>query len=83
MKPSSKYGRAQFYAPYKLIGNQKIDTFWFNILVLWFVTFVLYIALYFNLLQKIVLYLENLQVSISERRQMNLSEDFYDMPDLN
>jgi ABC-type multidrug transport system ATPase subunit len=82
MKPISKYGRAQFYAPYKQVGNLPIDTFWFNILVLWFVTLVLYITLYFNLLQKIVMYLENLQISISERRQKKLSRDFYDMPDM-
>jgi hypothetical protein len=56
MRPLSNYGRAQFYAPYKLIGNKEIDTLWFNILVLWFVAVVLYISLYFNLLQKIVTY---------------------------
>ena len=67
MKPVSKYGRAQFYAPYKQIGNTTIDTFWFNILVLWFVTLVLYIALYYNLLQKAVTYFENLQFAKSDR----------------
>lgn len=61
MKPVSKYGRAQFYAPYKQIGNIQIDTFWFNLLVLWFVTLGLYVALYFKLLQKIVTYFENLR----------------------
>jgi hypothetical protein len=56
MRPLSNYGRAQFYAPYKLIGNKEIDTLWFNIMVLWFVAVILYISLYFNLLQKIVTY---------------------------
>ena len=37
MRPVSKYGRAHFYAPYKKIGNITIDTFWFNIIVLWIV----------------------------------------------
>lgn len=54
MKPLSKYGRAQFYAPYKMIGNLKIDTFWFNLIVLWLVTLGLYIALYYNILQKAI-----------------------------
>ena len=35
MKPISKYGRTQFFASYKQLGNIKIDTFWFNITVLW------------------------------------------------
>ena len=61
MNPVSKYGRAHFYAPYKQIGNIQIDTFWFNLSVLWFVTFLLYLALYFNLLQKLVTYFEKLK----------------------
>jgi hypothetical protein len=52
MRPLSNYGRSHFYAPYKKIGNIAIDTFWFNIIVLWLVTLCLYIALYYNLLQK-------------------------------
>jgi ABC transport system ATP-binding/permease protein len=54
MKPISKYGRSHFYAPYKQIGNTKIDTFWFNLLVLWIETLILYITLYYNLLQKLL-----------------------------
>ncbi|MEI6047510.1 MAG: ATP-binding cassette domain-containing protein [Bacteroidota bacterium] len=68
MKPLSKYGRAQFYAPYKQVGNLKIDTFWFNEIVLWVVTLFLYTALYFNVLQKIVTYSENLRFAKSDRQ---------------
>lgn len=68
MKASSKYGRAHFYAPSKMIGNKEIDTFLFNLLVLWFVTLVLYITLYFNLLQKIVTYFENLQFAKTDKQ---------------
>ncbi len=65
-KGTSKFGRAQFYAPYKLIGNVEIDTFWFNILTIWFVGLLLYGALYFNLLQKIINWFENLRLPTSE-----------------
>ncbi len=51
-KPVSKNGRAQFYAPYKQVGNARIDTLLFNITVLWIVSLLLYIALYYKLLQK-------------------------------
>jgi len=54
MKPVSKNGRAHFYAPYKKIGNTAIDTFWFNIGVLWLVSLILYVALYFRLMKKII-----------------------------
>lgn len=54
MVPVSTTGRAQFYAPFKQLGNKTIDTFWFNTTVLWLVTFLLYIALYFKLLRRVV-----------------------------
>ncbi len=61
MKPYSKYGRAHFYAPYKLIGNLKTDTFWFNIFILWFATLFLYIVLYYNGMRKALGLFENLR----------------------
>jgi ABC-type multidrug transport system ATPase subunit len=54
MKPVSGNGRAHFYAPYKKIGNTVINTLWFNIIVLWLVSLILYITLYFKLLKKAV-----------------------------
>jgi hypothetical protein len=54
MIPTSKNGRTHFYAPYKQVGSLKIDTYWFNLIILWLVSLLLYIALYYNLLQKIV-----------------------------
>jgi ABC-type multidrug transport system ATPase subunit len=67
MKPLSNYGRAHLYAPYKLIGNIKIDTFWFDLLVLWIVSALLYIVLYFNFLQKLAPLFERLRFSESDR----------------
>jgi ABC-type multidrug transport system ATPase subunit len=66
MKPVSKYGRAHLYAPYKLIGDIKIDTFWFDLLVLWIVTALLYLVLYYNLLQKLAQYSEKLKLKEPE-----------------
>ena len=67
MKPVSKLGRAHFYAPYKQIGDIKIDTYWFNIMVLWIVTLVLYIALYYNLLEKLITLFSNLGLKETEK----------------
>jgi hypothetical protein len=53
MKPVSGNGRAHFYAPYKKIGDSQIETFLFNILVLWFVSLILYLVLYFKVLNRI------------------------------
>jgi hypothetical protein len=70
MKPTSKYGRAQFYAPYKQIGNAKIDTYWFDLMVLWIVTLVLYVCLYYNVLEKLIVSLTNLRIKEPGRNRI-------------
>jgi len=67
MKPDSKYGRAHFYAPYKQIGSIKIDTFWFNLLIMWIVALFMYILLYFNGLLNIFKYIGYLMGAPSKR----------------
>ena len=44
-EPESRVGRAHFYAPFKQIGSLQIDTFWFNILVMWIMCGALYVLL--------------------------------------
>ena len=44
-EPESRIGRAHFYAPFKQIGSLQIDTFWFNILVMWIMCGALYVLL--------------------------------------
>ena len=44
--------RAQFFAPVKHFAGIYIDTFYFNLLVIWLMSFMLYIALYFEWLKK-------------------------------
>jgi ABC-type multidrug transport system ATPase subunit len=45
---------AQFYMPSKHFLSMNIDTFFFNLGVIWSMTFVLAIALYFELLRKVI-----------------------------
>jgi len=54
MKPVARNGRAHFYAPYKQAASLRIDTFRFNIFVLWIAAIILYIALYYKIIQKAV-----------------------------
>lgn len=53
-KSTSRFGRSHFYAPSKRLGSWEIDTYSFNLFVIWVVTLLLYTALYFNLLRKFV-----------------------------
>ncbi len=45
---------AQFYMPAKHFLNRNIDTFYFNTGVIWSMTFVLALALYFDVLRRII-----------------------------
>jgi hypothetical protein len=66
LKGTSKVGRAHFYAPSKMIGNLEIDTYWFDIIIVWIVSVLLYVALYYNLFRKLVDYLGDLRIKKSE-----------------
>lgn len=46
--------RAQFFSPKKNLFGTLISTFWFNLIVIWVMTLVLYITLYGELLRKLI-----------------------------
>jgi hypothetical protein len=58
---------AQFYMPAKHFLSRNIDTFYFNVGVIWSMTFVLAILLYFEVLRRIVDGLSNLSNPIPKR----------------
>ncbi|MEI9919763.1 MAG: ATP-binding cassette domain-containing protein [Bacteroidota bacterium] len=58
---------AQFYMPAKHFLNQNIDTLYFNVGVIWSMTIVLAIALYYELLKKIVDGLSNISNPLPKR----------------
>ncbi|MBE3087429.1 MAG: hypothetical protein IMZ64_14580, partial [Bacteroidetes bacterium] len=64
MRPGSKFGRAHFYAPYKQIGDWKIGTLIFNIVAIWFMIFILFVTLYYNILKRFIAFLESLKLPI-------------------
>ncbi|MBY0435341.1 MAG: ATP-binding cassette domain-containing protein, partial [Cyclobacteriaceae bacterium] len=45
---------AQFYISSKHLFYQKVDTLYFNLLVIWSITLLLYFTLYFDLLRKVI-----------------------------
>ena len=62
MIPDSKIGRAQFYAPYKVLGNLKIPTLIFNLSAIWIMISFFFVTLYYNLLKKFIDWLEALRL---------------------
>jgi hypothetical protein len=64
MAPGSRFGRAHFFAPYKQLGNLKIETLIFNVLVLWLMIAFLFVTLYYNVLKRFIRFLETLNLPI-------------------
>ena len=58
---------AQFYMPAKHFLNRNIDTLYFNLGVIWTMTIVLAIALYFEVLLKIIDGIGNVYSKIPKR----------------
>jgi len=54
MEPESKLIRAHFYAPVKNIFGKPVSTLAVNVIVMWVITILLYIVLYFRLLKKLL-----------------------------
>jgi hypothetical protein len=62
MIPDSKIGRAQFYAPYKVLGNKNIPTLIFNLSAMWIMISLFFVTLYYNLLKRFIDWLETLRL---------------------
>ena len=58
--PTHKFIKAHFYAPRKMIAGTFVPTLWVNVMVIWFMTFFLYILLYFRALKKFNDYMERI-----------------------
>lgn len=46
--------RGHFYAPQKHIAGMYIDTYWFNMMVVWLFTVIMYVSLYYGWLKKLM-----------------------------
>lgn len=60
LDPSSRMLKAHFYAPRKMLFGKFIPTIWANVLVIWIMTIILFILLYFRVLKKFLDMMENL-----------------------
>ena len=60
LDPSQKFIKAHFYAPRKQVFGSYYSTFAINIIVIWGMTLLLYLALYFRWLKKLLDFFEEL-----------------------
>jgi hypothetical protein len=60
MDPQHKFIKAHFYAPRKQIFGNYFSTFGINVIVLWLISVILYVILYYRLLKKSLDFIEQL-----------------------
>ncbi len=60
MEPGHRFIKAHFYSPVKKISGIPVSTYTVNLIIIWFMTFVSYLALYFRLLRKVIEWIENI-----------------------
>jgi ABC transport system ATP-binding/permease protein len=58
--PTHKFIKAHFYAPRKMVAGYFMPTIWVNVMVLWFMTLLLYLLLYFRVLKKFLDFMDRL-----------------------
>lgn len=54
MDPEGKCIKAHFYAPFKIFMGHKFDTYIVNVAIIWLMTSVLYLILYFRILSRVL-----------------------------
>jgi hypothetical protein len=52
LDPTHAFIKAHFYAPRKMIAGKFVPTIWVNVLVIWTMTLILYLLLYYRVLKK-------------------------------
>jgi ABC-type multidrug transport system ATPase subunit/uncharacterized tellurite resistance protein B-like protein len=66
--PSTLGLGAHMYAPYKTVGTAQVDTYWYNLGMIWLMSLALYFALYFDLLRRGIEYMGRISKRLSVRK---------------
>ncbi|MCQ2252009.1 MAG: ATP-binding cassette domain-containing protein [Bacteroidales bacterium] len=69
MEPVSDWGRAHFYAPCKIIKNNRIPTYRFNMAVLWIWSTLMFVALILDIPRKAVTWISKFVVRKKNRNR--------------
>jgi len=69
----SFFFKAHFYAPKKFFLGNLVDTYWINLIVIWFLAIVTYIALYFDWLRKIIRLGQRIATRVSRKKKSNFA----------
>jgi ABC transport system ATP-binding/permease protein len=64
--PANSFVKAHFYAPRKMLFGSFVSTFWVNIIVMWIMTIIMYITLYYKALKNLLDFFERISSRFSK-----------------
>jgi ABC transport system ATP-binding/permease protein len=68
--PRGSSWRAHFYAPVKNVFGHKMDTFWFNLILIWISSGLLFPLLYYDVIRRALAYMETLRLNRLNRLRL-------------
>jgi ABC-type multidrug transport system ATPase subunit len=71
-KPANMGWRAHFYAPVKYFFRQAVDTFWFDLAIIWLFSAFLLALLYYDIIRKGLTFMETLRLNRLNKLRLNL-----------
>ncbi|MBI4649558.1 MAG: hypothetical protein HY738_23890 [Bacteroidia bacterium] len=72
--PSSNFINAHFYAPIKNFFGYPVDTYWINLIIIWLMSVIFYIALYYQGLKRFLDFTGGLASKVSKKERINTIE---------
>jgi hypothetical protein len=69
-EPDMTGWRTHFYSPYKNFLGNRMGTFWFNTLVIWIFSILLFVTLYYDVIRKLLAYFETLRLNRLNRLRL-------------
>jgi len=72
LDPKFPFIKAHFYAPRKMFLGKYYSTYWINVVVIWIMTILLFLVLYYRLLLRLLDYIEE---SLQKFNLKEVSED--------
>ena len=69
--PSGESWRSHFYSPVKIFFNNKVNSYWFDLAVIWLFSALLFVLLYYDVVRRLLTYAETLRLNRLNKLRIN------------
>ncbi len=69
--PSEESWRSHFYSPVKIFLKNRVNTYWFDLAVIWIFSGLLFVLLYYDVIRRLLTYAETLRLNRLNRLRLN------------